>query len=112
MIDIDQFKLHDLFADPEGLYRQMVNRRGYTPKQVVEFDAELIAPGWSAMDHALLIVMAHSSRRAYVVMLSSEDLTVLRETLAQLQVSLNTAGLLKAGRPHPAFGLGGADGHS
>jgi hypothetical protein len=102
MVDIDQFQLHDLFADPSGLYEQMVNRRGYEPKQVVEFDAELITPGWSAMGHVLIITMAHRERLAHVIMLSSEDLSALRETLSRLQISLNTAGLLSTG--HPVFG--------
>lgn len=102
MIEIDQFDLHAMFADPSSLYEQIANRRGYSPKQVVEFDAELIAPGWSSMESVLLVAMVHRERKAYVVMLASEDLTALRETLAHLQISLNAAGLLNAG--HPVFG--------
>ena len=80
----------------------MANRRGYTPRHVVEFDAELIAPGWSTMGHLLLVVMVHHDRKAYVIMLASEDLTALRENLEQSQIAVNTHSLLSTG--HPVFG--------
>jgi hypothetical protein len=106
MRELDQFKLHAMFADPSDLYEQLVNRRGYTPKQVVEFDAELIMPGWSAMEHALLCVMIHRERKAYVIMLNSDDLTLMRDSLEQARIAVNSAGLLKAGHPNQVFGFG------
>src|ERR1017187_5211631 len=46
-------------------------------------------PGWTAMGCVLLAVMIHHEKKAYVVMLSSEDCTAMRETLEQEQIGLN-----------------------
>ena len=102
MRDIDQFDLHSLFSDPSSLYEQIRNRRGYTPKQVVEFDIELVAPAWSSMNHVLLVAMIHREKRAHIIMLASEDLTALRGNLEQSQIAVNTHSLLSTG--HPVFG--------
>jgi hypothetical protein len=102
--EIDQFKLHALFANPSEFYELMVNRKGYIPKQVVEFDAEIVAPEWSSMGCVLLCLMVHHERKAYVVMLDSEALSSMRESLEQLQVGLNMAQLIT--RPRFCFGQG------
>jgi hypothetical protein len=104
MVEIDQFKLHALFASPAEFYEGMINRRGYTPKQAAEFDAELIAPGWASMGHVLLAVMVHTKKEAFVIMLDSSDLTALKETLAGQQVSLNFGELVSRNRL--GFGAG------
>jgi hypothetical protein len=104
-IKIDQLKLHELFADPSELYKQMVAQKGYVPRQQTEFDAELIAPGWIALECVVLVVMVHHERRAYVTMLSSEDLTGLRDALEHLQVNLNATTLISSSGRMP-FGTG------
>jgi hypothetical protein len=107
MPEIHQFKLAELFADPSALYERMVNRKGYYAKTpVTEFDAELIATSWTSLGCAMLCVLVHHERRAYIVMLDSVDLTAMRDSLAQMQTSLNTSELLKAGRPNQVFGFG------
>jgi hypothetical protein len=102
-VEIDQFKLHALFANPTEFYDLMRNRRGYTPKQQVEFDAELVAPGWTSMGCVLFAVMVHHEKKAYVIMLPSDDCTSLREALEQQQVALNYRNVLA--RPRGLFGL-------
>jgi hypothetical protein len=99
--EIDQFKLSALFANPTHFYQLMVERKGYKPQQTIEFDAELIAPGWHALGCVLLVTMVHHERKAYIVMLSSEDATGLRESLEQQQLAVNTAQLFS--RPRLGF---------
>src|ERR1035441_738266 len=88
-VEINQLKMREMFADPSAFYERMVNRKGYTPKQEVEFDAEILSTGWTAMGCVLLAVMIHHEKKAYVVMLSSDDCTTMRETLEQEQIGLN-----------------------
>jgi len=107
MPDIHQFKLAEIFQDPVALYEKLINRKGYVANTpAVDFDAELLTTGWTSIGYAILCILVHHERRAYVVMLDSVDLTTLRESLAQIQVSLNTTELLKAGRPNQVFGFG------
>ena len=107
MPDIHQFKLADMFSDPVALYEKLINRKGYVPNTpAIEFDAELLTTGWTSIGYAILCVLVHHERRAYVVMLDSVDLTTLRECLPHIQESLNKTELLKAGRPNQVFGFG------
>ena len=100
--ELDQFKLHALFANPSEFYELMVTRKGYVPKPVIEFDAELVSPEWTSMGCVILVAMVHHERKAYVIMLSSEDCTAVRESLEQQQMGLNMAQLVNL----PRFGFG------
>src|SRR5437762_1595398 len=106
MAEIHQFKLAELFADPAALYERLTNRKGYFAKTpVIEFDAELITTGWTSLECAILCVLVHHEKRAYVMMLDSVDITNMRARLEQVQVSLNQTSLLNAGRG-VGFGYG------
>jgi hypothetical protein len=100
--EIDQFRLHALFASPAEFYELMLTRKGYLPNQVVEFDAELVAPGWTSMGRVLLCAMVHHEKKAYLIMLNSEECSAMRETLEQQQIGLNMAQLVT----RPRFGQG------
>jgi hypothetical protein len=103
-VEINQFDLHRLFADPSELYDQVAAKKGYSAKRQAEFDVELIAPGWTALECVLLVVMVHQEKRAHVSMLPNEDLTALRESLEHLQVSLNLTRLVSGAAD--GFGTG------
>jgi hypothetical protein len=102
--EISQFQLHALFGNPTEFYELMISRKGYVPKQLVEFDAELVAPSWTSMGCVLLCAMAHHERKAFVILLDSSDCTALRDSLEQQQIAVNAAQLFA--RPRLGFGSG------
>ncbi len=99
MAEISQFKLAELFGDSSALYEKLVRRKGYLRRTQVEFDVDLAETPWISMGCGLLIVMVHQRKEAFIVMLSSEDVAAMRESLAEMQVSLNANEIERAGRP-------------
>jgi hypothetical protein len=104
-IEIDQFRLGKLFENPSTFYELVSSRKGYVSKTEEAFDCELISPGWQALGCIVMYVLVHKEQKAYPIMLSSEDLTELRQSLEQLQIQLNGAALINRGGTGFGFGL-------
>jgi hypothetical protein len=110
MRHLHQFKLEDNFGDPSALYQAFVNRRGYVARpSVTGFDVEFRPAEFSTRfddcGYAISVVLVHRERKAYPVMLNTDDLADLQESLGLVQVSMNRNDMLNAGK-NSTFGLG------
>ena len=102
--EIDQWKLGQLFGHPAELYELVANRKGYASKApVIQGDCEFVVLDIVSMECGLCVCMVHAERRAFVMMLNSEDISAVRESLQQLQTGMGYLAL--AGRrPIGPFG--------
>lgn len=98
MIQLESWDLPTL-CDPGAFYAALTSSRDYSAKPaVIPGDCEFVATDFAAKDCVVCATVVHSKREAYMVLLSSQDLTSLRESLAGLQVGLNSLQLLRAYR--------------
>lgn len=96
---ITQAQLEMLFASPDELYEVLAERPGYRPKApVTDGDCEFIATDVFSDGHLLTICMAHNERRAFVMLLSPDDIAAATAALTAAQqaltTSINLAGLI------------------
>jgi hypothetical protein len=95
MIDLKEWELAE-FSDPASFYEAVTSSRGYTPKlAIVAGDCEFLTTQFATKGCVVCATLVHRTREAHLVLLSSEDLTAMRERLAALQVELNSMLLVK-----------------
>jgi hypothetical protein len=95
-IDLNERELAAL-CNPASFYEAIASARGYTPKlAIVPGDCEFLVTNFAAKGCIVCGTVVHRSRKAHIVLLSSEDLTAMRERLAGVQVELNSMVLTKS----------------
>ena len=98
MIQLESWDLPTL-CDPEAFYTALTSSKDYSAKPaVIPGDCEFVTTDFAAKDCVVCATVVHSKQEAYLILLNSEDLTAMRESLAELQVGLNSLQLLRAYR--------------
>jgi hypothetical protein len=95
VFDLNEWELATL-SNPANLYEAVTSSRRYKPKlAAADGDCEFLTTEFATNGCVVCATIVHRTREAHLVLLNSEDLTAMRERLADLQVALNSMLLAK-----------------